>query len=121
MAEKVAEKKRNATDRALGLAKKSAFGDTPNRIRKAMGKTPESRSAALNNLLNKHSNKLGISGNKSLRSSYTPTPRSGSTTPRTPRTPSSGRTPSRTPKTSGFGSKTIEGVKLKSSVTDGLI
>jgi DNA-binding transcriptional regulator YiaG len=48
LAEKVAEKKRNATDRALGLAKKSAFGDTPNRIRKAMGKTPESRSAALN-------------------------------------------------------------------------
>lgn len=48
LAEKVMEKKRNAKDRTVGIAKKSALGDTPQRIRKAMGKTPEMRSPALN-------------------------------------------------------------------------
>lgn len=48
LADKVMERKRNAKDRTLGMAKKSAFGDTPNRIRKAMGKTPEVKSPALN-------------------------------------------------------------------------
>ena len=48
LADKVAERKRNAKDRTLGVAKKSAFGDTPSRIRKAMGKTPEAKSPALN-------------------------------------------------------------------------
>ena len=48
LAEKVMEKKRNAKEKTLGMAKKSSLGDTPNRIRKAMGKTPEMRSPALN-------------------------------------------------------------------------
>ena len=48
LADKVMEKKRNAKDRTLGMAKKSAFGDTPSRIRKAMGKTPDIKSPALN-------------------------------------------------------------------------
>lgn len=48
LADKVMEKKRNAKDRTINMAKKSAFGDTPSRIRKAMGKTPDIKSPALN-------------------------------------------------------------------------
>lgn len=111
--------KRNAKNRTLNLAKKSAIGSTPHRIGKSMGKTPEMRSPALNKLLGKHQNKLGI-GNSTLRASLTPSPsvRRGSTPRR------SSVTPNRIPKTSGFGSKTIQGVKIKpssNSVTDGLI
>ena len=48
LVDKVMEKKRDAKNKTLGLAKKSAFGDTPNRIRKTMGKTPSIKSPALN-------------------------------------------------------------------------
>ena len=48
LVDKVMEKKRDAKNKTLGMAKKSAFGDTPNRIRKAMGKTPAIKSPALN-------------------------------------------------------------------------
>jgi len=125
LVDKVMEKKRDAKNKTLGMAKKSAFGDTPNRIRKAMGKTPAIKSPALNNLLGKYTNKLGIGTNKSLRSSYTPSRTPGGSTPSRPgstprRTP--GSTPgSRTPKSAGsFGSKTL-GIKTKSNLTDGLI
>ena len=40
--------KRNAKERTLSGAKKSAFGTTPHRLGKSMGKTPEMRSPALN-------------------------------------------------------------------------
>ena len=48
LADKVMQKKRDAKSKTLGIAKKSAFGDTPGRIKKAMGKTPEMKSPALN-------------------------------------------------------------------------
>ena len=48
LVDKVMEKKRDAKNKTLGMAKKSAFGDTPNRIRKAMGKMPAIKSPALN-------------------------------------------------------------------------
>jgi len=113
--------RRNAKEKTLSGAKKSAFGTTPHRLGKSMGKTPEMRSPALNRLLSKHTNKLGI-GNSSLRASLTPSPsvRRGGQTPGSRR--AGGSVTPRTPKTSGFGSKTIAGVKIKSnSVTDGLI
>ena len=77
-------------------------------------------------MLSKHTNKLGIGKNSSLRASYTPSPARTPSSGRTPsgRTPSRtpGRTPNRTPKTSGFGSRSIDGVKIKNnSLTDGLI
>ena len=40
--------KRNAKEKTLSGAKKSAFGSTPHRLGKSMGKTPEMRSPALN-------------------------------------------------------------------------
>ena len=40
--------KRNAKERTLSGAKKSAFGTPPHRLGKSMGKTPEMRSPALN-------------------------------------------------------------------------
>ena len=48
LADKVMQKKRDAKNKVLGIAKKSAFGDTPGRIKKAMGRTPEMKSPALN-------------------------------------------------------------------------
>ena len=48
LADKVMEAKRDAKNKTLNMAKKSTMGDTPLRIRKAMGKTPAISSPALN-------------------------------------------------------------------------
>ena len=48
LADKIMEKRRDAKNRTLGMARKSAFGETPNRIKRAMGKTPDIKSPALN-------------------------------------------------------------------------